>query len=187
MSRSLARAVSVLLPLATLAVYLWLVLGPGAALIEAADGLPPPDLRIGGYDLLAMRAWLAALSPEGVALYLGPVAFLDTLLPALIGLTLLWWTRPVPGLRDGLFVAVCAATALAYVALDLAENATVGAMVRAGPVLIEPAKVAMASNFTQAKFAALALALVLAARQGWRRRRLRSVHAASGTGGTAQD
>ena len=161
----MSRAITWLLPLATAAVYGWLVLGPGRELGALAGGLPPPDLWIGGYDLPAMRAWLLALPPEGVALYLGPVARLDTAFPLLMGVTLLWWMRPL----RGLFGAIAALSALAYVGLDLAENAAVAAMVRAGPFGIDAAQVAAASGLTQAKFLAFGLAAVLAARQGWRR------------------
>lgn len=184
MLRALSLRLSVLLPLATLAVYFWLVLGPTRELMILAEGLSPPDLRLLGYDLPAIRVWLIALSPEGAALYLGPAATLDTLLPLLMGLTLLWWSRPVPGRAGWLFPAICAVAALAYMALDLAENAAVAVMVRAGPYAIDAGQVVLASNLTQAKFAAFALALVLAARQVWRRRRM--AQTAFGAGGTSR-
>ena len=175
MIRALSLTLSVLLPLATLAVYLWLVLGPARELVILAEGLPPPDLRFMGYDLPEMRAWMLALPPEGAQLYIDTAATLDTVFPVLMGLTLLWWSRPVPTVPGWLFPAICAAAAMAYTALDLAENAAVSAMLRAGAFGTETAQVVVASNLTQAKFAALVLALVLAARQSWRRWRLRDV------------
>lgn len=171
----MSRAVSWLLPLVTLAVYAWLVLGPGRELGALAGGLPPPDLRAMGYDLAAIRAWLEALPPEGVALYLGPVARLDTAFPLLMGLTLLWWMRPLAGP----LALVGAALALAYVGLDLAENRAVAGLIRTGPEGLDAGAVAWASALTRAKFAAFALALGLAL---WRRRRRPGAQA----GGRAQ-
>lgn len=161
----MARAVSWGLPLLTLAVYLWLVIGYGIPLQEMAGGLPPFDLRPTGYDALDVRTYLTALPPEGAALYLGPVARLDTAFPVLMGLTFLWWMRPVitgPGMVAGL-------AALAYLALDLAENAATGSLVRAGPFGFDARAVIAASILTQAKFLAFGLAAVLAARQSWLR------------------
>lgn len=166
----MSRLLSWTLPLATVAVYAWLVLGPGAEVIRLAGGLPPFDLRPTGYDLAQARAYLAALPPEGVAVYLGPVARLDTAFPVLLGLTLLWWMRPF----DRAFGAVCAAAALAYVALDLLENRAVADLLRSGPFAVEADAVLRASQLTQAKFAAVALAAVLAARASWVRRRDRA-------------
>lgn len=154
------------LPLVTLAVYGALAGVAGARLAALAEGLWPFDLRAQGYGLAEARAYLMALPPEGVALYLGPVRWLDTAFPLLMGLTLVWWMRPLAGA----FGAVCLAAALAYVALDLGENAVVADLLRAGPFGIEPARVAAASALTQAKFAAFALAAVLALRQSLRRR-----------------
>lgn len=163
----MSRALSWFLPLATLAVYAALAGVAGARLSALSGGLLPFDLRVQGYGLAEARAYLAALPPEGVALYLGLVRGLDTAFPLLMGLTLMWWMRPLAGA----FGAVCLAAALAYVALDLGENAVVAGLLRAGPFEVDPARVAAASALTQGKFAAFALALVLALRQIRRRRR----------------
>jgi ABC-type amino acid transport system permease subunit len=161
------------LPLATAAAYGWLVIGLGLPLQAMAQGLAPFDLRPLGYDLEAARAFLNALSPEAVALYLGPVARADTVFPILMGLTFLWWMRPA----TTAFGAVAATAALAYVALDLLENRVVAEMLRAGPYGVDAGMVRAASNLTMAKFAAFALAAVLAARAIWLRRQ---------AGGTSQ-
>jgi len=160
-----SRALGWGLPLATLAVYLWLILGYGLPLQRLAGGQVPFDLRIGGYDLAAATGYLAALPAEGRALYLGPVARLDTAFPVLMGLTFLWWMRPP---TTG-FGAVAALAALAYVALDLLENRAAAELVRGGVPGLDADRVRAASALTQAKFMAFALAAALAARASWRR------------------
>jgi hypothetical protein len=163
----MARAVSWGLPLLTLAVYLWLVLGYGLPLQAMAGGLPPFDLRIGGYGLSDAARYLAALPPEGYALYLGPIARLDTAFPILMGLTLLWWMRPL----TTPFGAVAATVALAYVALDLLENRATAALFAEGALGLDANMVRGASTLTQAKFMAFGLAAVMAARAIWVRLR----------------
>lgn len=159
----MVRAVSWCLPLLTLGVYLWLVLGYGTALQAMAGGLAPFDLRIAGYDLAQARRYLAALPPEGYAMYLGPIARLDTAFPILMGLTLIWWMRP----WGSAFGSVAVTVALAYVGLDLFENRATAALFAQGPVGIDAAQVRKASTLTQAKFMAFGLAAVLAARASW--------------------
>jgi len=161
------RLVSWGLPLLTAAVYAVLVLHFGRQLIAEAQGQLPFDLRAWGYSLNATRDYLRALSPAGYQLAAGPILWTDTLFPALLGLTLAWWMRPY----RGAFGMVCVLSAMSYVALDWGENWAVQRMLFAGPDWVNPADVARASAFTQGKFAALALAFVLAARQGWLRLR----------------
>ena len=162
----MSRAISWLLPLATLAVYLWLVLGYGLELQRLAGGRQVFDLRILGYDLADARDYLAALPPEGRALYLGPIARLDTAYPMLMGLTLLWWMRPL----GTPFGVVCTFAALAYVTLDLTENQVLAVLVEAGPMGITAEGVRAASLLTQGKFMAFGLAVALAVRASWVRR-----------------
>ena len=161
------RAITWLLPLATLASYLYLVLWLGRPLQVEAQGLPPFDLRVLGYDLGEVRAYLRALSPAGYALYQGPIRLADTLFPALMGLTFLWWMRPL----RGAFGMVCATAALAYTALDWGENLFIQRLLESGPDYVALADVQGASAFTLAKFVAFALATLLAARVSWRRGR----------------
>ena len=117
-----------------------LLLGGGAIwLLPASGGQLPPDTWITGYDQARLSVWLAALTDEGRALYLGPIGWLDTLYPALLGLLLasmIWrmgrvWLALVPFL---------------YTVTDLWENA----------VLADHA-----SSLTQGKYALLGLALAL--------------------------
>jgi hypothetical protein len=162
------RALSWALPLLTAAVYGWLVLGPGAEVQRLAGGLAPFDLRPLGYDLAAARAFLTALPPQGAALYLGEVGRLDTVFPVFMGLTLLWWMRPL----SAAFGIVCVLATGAYVSLDLLENRAVAGLVIAGPAALDPEAVHAASLLTRAKFMAFALAAVLAARASWLRWRV---------------
>lgn len=139
-----------LLTIATVVVYA-LLLGVGALLlVPASDGQLPPDAWITGYDAPQVAAWLVAMGDEGRAIYLGPVNWLDTLFPPLLGLLLasvIWrlgrgWLAVVPFL---------------YTATDLWENAVLRGIVRSGDASFAE----HASSLTQGKYALLALALAL--------------------------
>ena len=141
------------IPLGAVAAYAVLVGWFGPQVQAAAGGLTPFDLRPLGYNLADAQAFLTALTPAGRDIYLGPVRIDDTIFPVLFTLTLclpirrwaLSWTLP----------------ALAYGLLDLAENMAVAVLLRAGPA-VEAGQVAWASGLTQAKFASVALAVVIA-------------------------
>ena len=163
------RAITWGLPLVTALVYGVLAIWLGGQLSAQTGGLMPFDLRLTGYDLAEARAYLRAITPDGVALYLGPVAWADTLFPLLMGLCFLWWMRPFAGV----FGMVCVLAAMAYVALDWGENWAVARMLEAGPDWVTLADVERASAMTVGKFAAFALAAVLAGRQSWGRMRSR--------------
>jgi CMP/dCMP kinase len=137
-------------------------------LIEAG-GLPMLDTRMAGYTPDELRAFLASLSPEARAVYLGPQRVLDTLMPVALTVALglliyrlaarwAWWLG-----------AVLALVPLVYFAFDMLENAQVAAILRAGGASDTMAEAA--SGYTVAKAealrAAVALALIaLAARAG---------------------
>lgn len=148
-----------LLPAVTALAYAVLVFGFGP--MVDAGGQPPFDLRAAGYDLTQAQAFLAALTPQGRAAYLGPVRINDTVFPVLMGLTLalpLWrrgWLWVLP--------------AVLYTALDLAENAAIADLLRNGAR--EEVQVFVASALTQAKFAVFGVAAVLALWALWRNRR----------------
>jgi hypothetical protein len=134
------------------------------ALIAAASGGLPFDLRADGYDLVEARAYLATLSPAGTALYLGVARLTDTAFPILLTLTL---CLPLRGRGQLWFLP-----ALAYGIFDLAENVAVARLLRLG-MDVEAGPVGVASGFTQAKFVALAVAVLLAliaCWQAWRKR-----------------
>ncbi|NNE51128.1 MAG: hypothetical protein HKN30_01850 [Sulfitobacter sp.] len=125
-------------------------LEPGGALVF--------DSRLRGYDADAARAYLAALGPDAVALYLGLFRVLDTCFPILLTLSILLLARragPVPGVFP--MIAV-----LAYLFFDLRENALVSEMLRAGAG-VSDVLVQTASRATVLKWVLLgASALLLA-------------------------
>ena len=162
-----ARVITWVLPGLTLAVYAALVTIGVTRLVPEAQGLQPFDLRFGGYTMTEARDYLQALSPRGYALYAGPIWWLDTIFPPLMALTLAWWMRPLAGA----FGFVCVTTATVYAGLDWAENFFVQSILNGGPDFLNYGSVIAASTMTQCKFAAVALGLVLAARQSWRRMR----------------
>ncbi len=152
------------LPLATVAAYVLMVGYFGPQLSAASGGGVPFDFRPFGYDLAQARAYLSALSPAGTALYLGPIRLCDTLFPILFTATLC-----LPLRRRG---ELWFLPALAYGLFDLAENIAVARLLRAGPE-VEQQAVALASGFTQVKYAALLVACglsVFALVQAWRKR-----------------
>lgn len=159
------KLVNWVLPGVTLAVYLVLAVYLGGRLMAESGGQLPFDLRAFGYSLAEARAYLRALTPAGFTLAEGMVRQVDTLFPLLMGLTFAWWMRPYAGV----FGMVCAMSAMSYVSLDWAENWVVGRMLHAGPDWVDPMDVMRASILTQAKFAAVVLCAVLAARQSWQR------------------
>lgn len=125
----------------------------GLQVRAAAGGLMPFDMRVAGYGLDEARAFLRALTPDGRAIYLGPVRLNDTLFPILFTLTL---CLPLRGWAGPWFLP-----ALAYGLLDLAENMAVAQLLQNGPG-VAAGPVAVASALTVTKFATLAIAVVLA-------------------------
>ena len=151
------------LPLVTVAAYLLLVGYFGQQLSAQSAGLPF-DFRPLGYTLAEAQAYLSHLSPTGTALYLGPIRLMDTVFPILLTLTLCLPMRR----RDQLWFLA----PLTYGILDLSENIAVARLLRAGPE-VQAQAVSLASGMTEAKFAALTVAILLALIalwQAWRRR-----------------
>lgn len=166
-----------LLAAATVAVYLTLVLVFGQRVHDGSGGLPVFDLRMEGYSLEETKTFLSVLTPEAKATYLGAVALLDTLFPALFAATLyvalLGLLQPWFG-KASRFVAL---VAVIPSALDLLENAAVARLLQAGPDGVTAEMVATASRWTMLKWPAyliLMLAtLALALHGWWSRRRVR--------------
>ena len=152
------------LPLATLVAFGALYGHFLPQLLAEAGGALPFDLRPLGYSAMEARIYLQHLSPQGTALYQGDFRLMDTIFPILLTLTMC-----LPLQRRG---EVWFMPALAYGICDLAENLAVARMVHTGPEVAAQA-VALASGFTEGKFATVSVALVLAlwaALQAWRNR-----------------
>lgn len=131
-------------------------------------GLVIFDSRVQGYDLAAAEAYLGALSAGARALYLGVFRTLDTAFPVLLSLTLIVGivTR-APGAL-GLLRMIALAATVAYLALDLSENAVVAQMLRA-PEALTADLVTQASKLTVGKWITLSVATFLTALT-WRSR-----------------
>ena len=119
-------------------------------LMPLSGGMTPPDMWVLGYDAARIAEWLAAMDADARALYLGPIAVLDSIFPPMFGLLLaclIWrmgrgWLAMLP---------------FAYSATDLWENSVLHRILRD-----EAADLAdHASNLTQGKFALMAMALLL--------------------------
>ena len=122
--------------------------------------IPLPDTMILGYDAEWLAAWINAMTEAGRARVLGPYRLMDTVFPALLATALIatggrrhWWLG---------------AMALAYLALDLAENAAIAEIVRAAPMPPEPAlpgsaQADRAAMLTLGKWALVAPSLLVAA------------------------
>lgn len=124
----------------------------------------PFDLRLTGYGLTEALAYVAALTPEAMATYLGPWRIADTLLPlALMPVLML----PLWGRGQMAFLP-----ALAYGLADLGENNAVARLLQAGAEMTG-SEVMLASTLTQGKYLALGLAVGLVLwtlGQAWRQR-----------------
>jgi len=137
-------------------------------LIEAA-GLPMFDLRMAGYNPWEVRAFLASLSAEGRAAYLGPQRVLDTIMPMALTTALGLLVYRLVRRWSWIAGVILALVPLPYFAFDMLENAQVAAILRADAVSDTMAEAA--SRFTVCKAEALRAAvavilLALAARAG---------------------
>jgi len=148
------------------------ILGWSLPQVSAAAGeLLPFDLRPGGYDFDAARAFLAALTPDGAAFYSGVQHQLDLFYPPLMSLTLFFAVAALTPARLGGWKWLLAAPALVIAACDLMENACVDLMLDAGATGLTPEIVATASGWTVAKSTlstvVMCLLLALLAVKGW--------------------
>ena len=112
------------------AIYAVMLLWTLPTITAEADGLTPFDLRPLGYSIDEARAFLAALSDEGRALYLDTQLRLDTVYPVLLMVTLVLATSLLtsPGWLRWLLVA----PAVLGMVFDLLENHVTRQMLRAG-------------------------------------------------------
>lgn len=132
----------------------------GPILRDAAGGQSIFDARF-GYSYEEARAYLKALTPQGLSVYLGPHRQIDTIFPVLMGLFVIgvalrsindasWGSR-------GAFII----GAIAMTSFDLLENARIEDMLVAGSMGINPDLVADASSATILKFITYALVLTI--------------------------
>ncbi|SMO97392.1 hypothetical protein SAMN06265173_13617 [Thalassovita litoralis] len=154
------RAAWLALTLLVAAVYgilLWL----GNQHIFAGDPpLPPFDIRL-GYTPAEARAYLVELHPVQAGLYAGLIRAVDTGFGVLFALWL-WLTARGLGARRAAWLA------LPYLLTDLTENALVARMLAQGAGAAD-LLIQIASAATLAKFAALAIVLIVLGQLGLRR------------------
>ena len=120
------------------------------------EGALPFDLRPAGYTVAEARAYLAGISDQARAFYLGPQHWLDTSYPALMTLCLgLAYHRQFP--RAVAWGA--SALALGAATFDWLENAAVSAMLKPEPGAVTEAMIQTASTWTLWKSRLVSVAL----------------------------
>ncbi|SHJ34983.1 hypothetical protein SAMN05444000_107152 [Shimia gijangensis] len=149
------------LTLVTVVTYGVLV-GVGASnLTLGEDNLKPFDLRFSGYTLAEAQTYLALMTAEQSALYIGFLRYVDTAFPMLMGLWMGWclWglTRAVHPWSRIILLVVPAS----FTVMDLCENALVSDMVMRGTTGLEAGLVTLASSYTITKYVMLSVAFGL--------------------------
>ncbi|SEQ61940.1 hypothetical protein [Thalassovita taeanensis] len=155
---------------ATLGVYAVMVLWTLPEISAQTGELRPFDLRPTGYSSAEARAFLAALSDKGRALYLGPQHWLDLLYPALLAITLAGAVRALvtpKALQIALITSVMLGMAADYV-----ENTLVARMLNETGA-VPDGLIALASCATVAKSVLTGVAILAVCagllRAGWAR------------------
>ncbi|HUV33082.1 MAG TPA: hypothetical protein VMW31_05875 [Devosiaceae bacterium] len=170
-----------------LALAFWLIFAAGMAVYPvivawslptisaAAGGLTPFDLRPSGYSYQEARAFLAALTPEGVDFYRTVQHRLDIVYPPLIAASLFLGIALLAPPAFGRLRWLLAAVALPIMVFDWLENIAVGGLLALGPAGITPEEVAAASRWTVLKsgFSTVAMLVLLALLILWTWRRFR--------------
>lgn len=159
----------------TLGFYLAILTWSLPFIRQEAGGLSPFDISPAGYSYEQARAFLSALSPEGLARYRGAQSHLDAIYPALLFAVFaigMWH------LSEGLWKIVpIALIAVAVIGMfaDTMENSAVRALLDAGPEAITPEMVAQASFLTVLKSASNTICylamFILLLRWWWRGKR----------------
>jgi len=155
------------LTVATLVVIIGM-LGTSWRPLWAMNGWRPLfDTMSWGYDVSTARQILLNLGEDGAGFYIGVQHRWDTVFPILLGLTLsVWaWLAGERISRHGLplvmpLVWAVVAFAVLAASLDLAENASVAALLAAGPHAFTAEQVVQASTFTSLKTGAILVASV---------------------------
>lgn len=149
-----------LLVATTLAVYFTMLFWSLPKISAEAGGLVPFDMRPTGYSFEEARAFLTALSDEGVQFYLGVQHSLDIVYPLLLASILvigLW--RLMRGWPRVLAVIISALPVIGSAA-DYMENFAVAAMLRAGASDITTQMVSTANQWTLVKSSATSIAML---------------------------
>jgi len=142
---------------AALCVYGAMLLVTLPAITDAADGLVPFDMRPAGYTPDEARAFLANLSDQGRAVYLGLQHRLDLVYPGLLALVLagaVWGLTTRGIIRVPLVLLTC----LGMIA-DYTENVFVARMLRWDGVIPDQLA-AQACLWTQLKSAATTIVMI---------------------------
>ena len=151
-------------------VYCAMVLWSLPIIMSDANGLMPFDLRPSGYTTEEARAFLAALSENGRAHYLGVQHKLDTLYPGLMALSLILAYLLLYPTKWAVGFSVLAVLAAVF---DWSENSAVADLLRLGAEGIDEEVVSIAALFTILKsgFVTVALTILLVGVVGmmWRR------------------
>ena len=106
------RKALIALTLATMVAYAVLIGLGSRYLFLGSEGLRPFDLRILGYTYADATTYIALLTPDQAALYVGPLRMLDTVFPILFGLWMGW-------LQWGITYVTLAGALLALAALGV--------------------------------------------------------------------
>lgn len=157
---------------ATSLLYLAMVLWSLPQISVSAGGLVPFDMRPTGYSTAEAREFLAALSPEGRAFYLGTQHLLDSIYPGLLGVTLaLGLALVFGGWLRWVAIALAAIAAIA----DYLENVAVAGMLQGDAANVSDSMIEVASRWTMLKSGVSTVVFVLllvgALRLLWQRRR----------------
>ena len=134
----------------TMAIYIVMLTWTLPTIAAAAGGLPAFDMRPQGYSLDDARAFLAALSSEGLALYRNVQLKLDTFYPGLLALLLALAIRALLPHRFGHWRWLALVFAAPVAIFDYLENAGIDAMLAQGPSLA-PELVAATNQWTLLK------------------------------------
>ena len=134
------------------------------AIAEATGGALPLDMHLGGYGMAEAEAFKEALTPDAVALLLGPQLYLNAVFPLLFALSL---ALPINGLLRGRPAALrIVGTLVPMLAAvhDYAENILLVRLVQLGMADLPMSLVEMASRATTLKagFNMVAIVLVIA-------------------------
>lgn len=125
-----------------------------------SDGLAILDLRVLGYSFDDVQLFLAAMSAEGRALYMGPQNNLDKVLPALWSCAIAWSLLRYAPVSWGYWKRIPAAIVVAGGAFDYLENAAIQKILAMDATLVTEQVVQTASCWTEAKWLAMSVGIV---------------------------